>query len=81
MPIVCAIDSAMGKQTPIDRAIEHFGSQAKWARAIGVKQPSIAGAKLRGKVSPKVAKATHFASRGTIPMWKLRPDVFRRPPR
>lgn len=68
----------MGTDTPIERAISHFGSQAKWAKAIGIEQPSIAGAKLRGKVSKSVAIATHRASRGAVPKWELRPDLFKR---
>lgn len=57
-------------------AVSYFGSQGKLADAVGIKQPSIAGAILRGKVSEAIAKLIHDKTRGEIPKWKLRPDKF-----
>lgn len=60
----------------LGRAIAHFGSQGKLALAIGVSQPSIAGALLRGKVSPALAESIHKVTLGKVPKWELRPDHF-----
>jgi DNA-binding transcriptional regulator YdaS (Cro superfamily) len=65
------------KQALLD-AIEFFGSQAKLAKAIGIQQPSIAGALLRGQVSEAVAIAIDRASGGKVPKHRLRPDLFKR---
>jgi DNA-binding transcriptional regulator YdaS (Cro superfamily) len=71
--------SASDLGTPLNAlraAVIHFGSQAALARAVGIKQPSIAGALLRGKVSPALAIKIHNVSGGAIPKWKLRPDLW-----
>lgn len=62
----------------LTKAIEHFGSQGKLAHAIGVKQPSIAGAVLRGRLSRELAERVHDASEGEVPKWVVRPDLFKR---
>lgn len=62
----------------LDKAIQHFGSQGKLANAIGVKQPSIAGAVLRGRLSENLAKRIHTATKGEVPKWVTRPDLFKR---
>jgi DNA-binding transcriptional regulator YdaS (Cro superfamily) len=64
------------KEKALDKAIKFFGSQGKLANAVGVKQPSIAGAKLRGQASESLAKKIHAATRGAVPKWELRPDLF-----
>ena len=75
-PVITAAMRA-GMKAGLDAALAFFdGSQTKMANAVGVKQPSIAGAILRGKVSPALAKKIHTASRGSVPRWTLRPDHF-----
>jgi DNA-binding transcriptional regulator YdaS (Cro superfamily) len=69
----------MGTTGALDKAISHFGSQGKLAKACGIKQPSIAGAKLRGKASESLAKTIHKVTRGAVPKWELRPDLFKAP--
>jgi len=59
-------------------AVAHFGSQGKLARAIGIKQPSVAGALLRGKCSEALAIKIDRATKGKVPKWQLRPDLFQR---
>lgn len=57
-------------------AIDHFGSQSALAKAVGLKQPSISGAVLRGRASARLAQLIHKATRGKHPRWKLRPDLY-----
>lgn len=64
--------------TALRAAVVYFGSQAKLAKAVRVKQPSIAGALMRGKASRRLAIRIDKASDGHIPQWKLRPDLFKR---
>lgn len=57
-------------------AVSYYGSQTALAAAAGVKQPSIASAILRGRVSAALARRIHTATKGKIARWQLRPDVF-----
>lgn len=66
--------------TPLDRAVDHFGSKAAMARAIGAK-PMTVQHWFRGRPVP-VAQAIRIeqASEGAIKAAELRPDVFGEPP-
>jgi DNA-binding transcriptional regulator YdaS (Cro superfamily) len=60
-------------------AIDHFGSQAKLGAAAGVSQNAIWSAKQKGSVSAELASAIHRATKGRVPRWKLRPDIWNAP--
>jgi DNA-binding transcriptional regulator YdaS (Cro superfamily) len=62
-------------------AIEMLGSQAKLGAAAGLSQNAVWSAKRTGKVSAKMAKGIETATRGKIPSWKLRPDLWEPPVR
>lgn len=64
---------------PIDylrKAVELKGSQAKLAKAAGVKQPSIWKALRAGRPSAELAVAIERATEGAIRRHHLRPDLF-----
>lgn len=76
-----AIDSPMGKTTPLplqplQRAIDHFGSQRKLAKAIGVEQPSISGALKHGRMSVSLAVKVERATNGAIRAFESYPELF-----
>jgi len=62
-------------------AIEFFGSQQKLAKAIGCfSQQTISRALNRDNdPAPELAAAIHNASRGAVPKWLIRPDLFDAP--
>lgn len=64
---------------PITEAISILRSEAKLAEACGVTQPSINEAKKRGRPSPRLAVKIEIATRGAIPCWKSRPDIWEPP--
>lgn len=66
----------MNNLSPIHRAIALFGSEAKLAAAVGVKQPSINAAKRANRVSAELAARIHKATNGTVSREELRPDLF-----
>jgi DNA-binding transcriptional regulator YdaS (Cro superfamily) len=66
----------MDMLSALKRAITHFGSQARLAAAIGVRQPSVSGAVRRGRASAALALKIERASKGAIKAAELRPDVF-----
>lgn len=60
------------------------GTQVALGRAIGTSQNAIYDALRRGHVSPEMAAAIHYATKGVVPAWELRPDLWSRgvePPR
>ncbi|MBX3546878.1 MAG: helix-turn-helix domain-containing protein [Chelatococcus sp.] len=63
----------------IRAAIAIRGSESKLAVACGVSQAAIWKAKRAGRVSPRLAAAIHRATNGSIPKWRLCPDVFDAP--
>lgn len=65
--------------TPLERALDHFGSKAALARAIGAK-PMTVQHWFRGRAVP-VAQAIRIenASAGAVTAAQLRPDVFGHP--
>lgn len=66
-------------KTLIEAAIAEFGSEAKLADAAGVKQPTINEAKKTGRVGPRLAIGLEKATRGAIPRWVSRPDLWEHP--
>lgn len=63
----------------IEEAIRLLGSQAKLAKAAGVKQASIWQAKEAGRASAELALGIHRATDGRVSASKLRPDIWRSP--
>jgi DNA-binding transcriptional regulator YdaS (Cro superfamily) len=63
----------------ITRAVAILGSEVKLAAACGVTQPAISKAKLRGRISPRLALAVDRATNGRVPASDLRPDLWRSP--
>ena len=66
----------MNSQSLIQKAIEIFGTEAKLAEAVGVKQPSINAAKRASRVSAELAARIHKATNGQVSREQLRPDLF-----
>lgn len=60
----------------ISRAVAILGSEVKLAAACGVTQPAISKAKLRGRVSVRLALRMHRATNGEVPASELRPDLW-----
>jgi DNA-binding transcriptional regulator YdaS (Cro superfamily) len=69
----------MDDKTPIQRAIEHAGSEAKLGEGIGFSQVAINKAKHRGSVSAEMALAIHRFTAGAVPASDLRPDLWTSP--
>ena len=67
----------MGKNPLIEEAIRIKGRQSDLARAIGCAQQTISKL-LNGeiRVSAEQAVAIHKATRGAVPKYSLRPDLF-----
>lgn len=67
--------------TPLDRAVNHFGTKAALARAIGV-SPMTVQHWFRGRRVPvKHAVRLEAAAPGIVTAAELRPDVFCAPQR
>lgn len=64
------------QRTPIERAIEFAGSEAKLGEGIGFSQVAINKAKRRGSVSAEMALAIHRFTGGHVPASALRPDLW-----
>lgn len=60
----------------IQRAIEHFGSQAALAERIGLSQQGVSYLLKAGQVSAEVAVAIDRATGGLVSREQLRPDIF-----
>lgn len=58
-------------QAAIQRAIDHFGTKAKLARAVHVTQPAIDHWIKRGRVGHKAAKEIEKATNGEIKRTEL----------
>lgn len=69
----------MSENSHVVAAIEKFGSEAKLAAAVGVTQPAIHKAKKAPRVSAELATAIHDATKGEIPRWGMRPDLWKAP--
>jgi DNA-binding transcriptional regulator YdaS (Cro superfamily) len=65
----------MDAQTPLEKAINHCGSQAELGRRIGRSQQNVAYW-LRAKVPAEVVPAIEDATEGKVSRHELRPDVF-----
>jgi DNA-binding transcriptional regulator YdaS (Cro superfamily) len=75
-----AIDRrAIGVRRAVTRAVAILGSEVKLAAACGVTQPAISKAKLKGRISPRLALAMDEATNGRVSASELRPDLWRRP--
>jgi DNA-binding transcriptional regulator YdaS (Cro superfamily) len=60
----------------IIRAVTILGSEVKLAAACGVTQPAISKAKLRGRISVRLALRMHQATNGEVSASELRPDLW-----
>lgn len=69
----------MSDTSPLERAIELAGSEAKLAAMIGCSQVAINKAKHRGKVSAEMSVAIEVALNGRVMRHQLRPDLFHIP--
>lgn len=66
--------------TPIHIAVAIAGSQAKLARKIGLTQQQVSRlARGKHKVKAEVAIAIETATSGSVPRWRLRPDIWPAP--
>ena len=64
----------------IAKAVGHFGSQGRLAKAIGSSQSAVSRMLLLEiPVPAEVAMAIDQASGGAIPRWKIRPDLWEAP--
>jgi DNA-binding transcriptional regulator YdaS (Cro superfamily) len=59
----------------LQRAIDHFGSQAKLAERLSVKPMAVSQWKKRG-VPPERCGAIEDATGGAVTRAELRPDIF-----
>lgn len=69
----------MSARPLIQAAITILGSEAKLGVACGVSQGAIWKAKRAGRVSGELAVAIEKATKGSVPRWRLRPDLWDRP--
>ncbi|WP_431311045.1 transcriptional regulator [Methylobacterium nigriterrae] len=69
----------MSIQPLIQAAIAILGSETKLGTACGVSQGAIWKAKRAGRVSGELAVAIEKATRGVVPRWRLRPDLWEAP--
>lgn len=73
----------MAERNLIEVAIGLLGSEGKLAEAAGCSQVAINKAKKRvaegGRVSAEMAVALERATKGAIPRWRLRPDLWEPP--
>ena len=60
----------------LDRAIAHFGSQAKLGRAVGLSQAAIYKMRAERRMPAEIAKAIDEASAGSVSKSDLRPDLW-----
>jgi DNA-binding transcriptional regulator YdaS (Cro superfamily) len=66
----------MEERTPLEAAIAHIGSQQAFADLLGVKPPSVAEWRKRGRPPAERCIAIEDATGGQITRYALRPDVF-----
>lgn len=67
----------MTTKSPIERAIEIFGTQTALADAIGTSQPFVSQWVLDYRpVSPRFARKIEEVTGGQVTRYQLRPDVF-----
>jgi DNA-binding transcriptional regulator YdaS (Cro superfamily) len=66
------------KNNSLDRAIEHFGSQARLAEALDVEPMAVTHWKSRG-VPPKRAIQIEEATEGSVTRFDLLPELFGAP--
>ncbi|WP_082476072.1 YdaS family helix-turn-helix protein [Methylobacterium sp. Leaf99] len=69
----------MSTRPLIQAAIAILGSEAKLGSACGVSQGAIWKAKRAGRVSGELAVAIERATKGAVPRWQLRPDLWDSP--
>jgi DNA-binding transcriptional regulator YdaS (Cro superfamily) len=69
------VDGAKVKAA-LEDAIAAFGSQRELARKIGVTQPAIAFALRNQRVTAEMAARIENATKGVIPKWRFRPDLW-----
>lgn len=65
--------------TPLEKAIEFAGSEAKLGEGTGFSQVAINKAKHRNSVSAEMALAIHRFTGGRVPASALRPDLWETP--
>lgn len=63
-------------KSQIERAIGHYGSQAKLAEAMGCSQQQIAYLLKASSITAEMAKAVDAATNGAVSKHELRPDIF-----
>lgn len=65
-------------KSPIEKLIEHFGSQQATAAALGVKQGTVSGwARGIHGVSAEVALQAEIVTKGAVKALELRPSIPR----
>lgn len=64
------------KTTPLERAIQAVGSQQALADALGIKSPSIAEWRKRGRIPAERAVEIERATDGAVTCHELRPDLW-----
>jgi DNA-binding transcriptional regulator YdaS (Cro superfamily) len=69
----------MSTRSLIQAAITILGSEAKLGVACGVTQGAIWKAKRAGRVSGELAVKIERATKGSVPRWRLRPDLWDAP--
>lgn len=69
----------MSTRSLIQAAITILGSEAKLGTACGVTQGAIWKAKRAGRVSGELAVKIEHATKGSVPRWRLRPDLWDAP--
>lgn len=77
MPILFLMSSDI--RSLIQEAVDSYGTEAKLAEAAGVSQPTINEAKKTGRVGPRLAIGLEKATKGGIPRWLSRPDLWEQP--
>jgi hypothetical protein len=63
----------------LDKAISHFGSQERLAKAIGYSREGISMARRRGRTGIELTMLIAAACRGFVTKHDLRPDRFGEP--
>lgn len=61
---------------PLTRAIAIFGTQLAFARALGVRSPSVSGWRKKGRVPADRCADIEALTQGAVSREELRPDLF-----
>jgi DNA-binding transcriptional regulator YdaS (Cro superfamily) len=63
-------------KTALEDAITACGTQFELARRTGVTQSAISRALQRGTISAELAASIDTATKGAVPKWRFRPDLW-----